>query len=126
MPLYEYECQDCGRRVEKIKAYSAPPETVCPHCGGKLEQRLSAPSVQFKGSGWYINDYAKGGSKKKGASGDGKDSGTADVSAAAEKPAGDGAGSGKAAAKPAGESSSGGKTESAATPKSSSATAKTE
>jgi putative FmdB family regulatory protein len=64
MPLYEYECQQCHRRVEKIQSFSAPPETVCPHCGGKLERVISAPAIQFKGAGWYINDYAKSGGGK--------------------------------------------------------------
>jgi putative FmdB family regulatory protein len=80
MPLYEYECQQCHRRLEKIQSFSAPPETVCPHCGGALEKTLSAPAVQFKGAGWYVNDYA---SKSK--SGAKKDSGgSADVSASAD------------------------------------------
>jgi putative FmdB family regulatory protein len=95
MPLREYECQACHRRIEKIKSFSAPPETVCPHCGGELHQTLSAPAVQFKGSGWYVSDYARAGSTKKSAdsakdsSGDSgkRDSGSADVSASAEKSA---------------------------------------
>lgn len=64
MPLIEYECQACHKRVEKIQSFSAPPQTVCPHCGGRLEQTISAPAVQFKGGGWYVTDYAKSGATK--------------------------------------------------------------
>jgi putative FmdB family regulatory protein len=70
MPLIEYECQDCHKRVEKIQPFSAAPQTVCPHCGGRLEQTISAPAVQFKGSGWYVNDYAKSGAAKPSSGGD--------------------------------------------------------
>ena len=59
MPLYEYECKKCKHRFEKIKKYSDPHEKKCPKCGGPVEQVLSAPAVQFKGSGWYVTDYAK-------------------------------------------------------------------
>lgn len=59
MPLYEYECQKCHRRVEKIQSFSAAPLTTCEHCGGPLEKLISAPAIQFKGSGWYVTDYAK-------------------------------------------------------------------
>ena len=63
MPLYEYECKQCHQRLEKIQSFSAPPEKVCPKCGGELERVISAPAIQFKGAGWYVNDYAKSGSK---------------------------------------------------------------
>ena len=59
MPLYEYECKKCGHRFERIQRFSDPPVKKCPECGGKVEQVLSAPAVQFKGSGWYVTDYAK-------------------------------------------------------------------
>jgi putative FmdB family regulatory protein len=59
LPLYEYRCKKCGRVVEKIQKFSDPPLTKCEHCGGKLEQLLSAPAIQFKGAGWYVTDYAK-------------------------------------------------------------------
>ena len=59
MPLYEYECQKCGHRFEKIQKFSDPMLKKCPECGGKIEQMISAPAFQFKGSGWYVNDYAK-------------------------------------------------------------------
>jgi putative FmdB family regulatory protein len=59
MPLYEYKCQKCGHRFERIQRFSDPLVKKCPECGGKVEQLLSAPAVQFKGSGWYVTDYAK-------------------------------------------------------------------
>lgn len=59
MPLYEYQCTRCGRRVEKIQSFSAEPLRVCEECGGPLEKLISAPAIQFKGSGWYITDYSK-------------------------------------------------------------------
>lgn len=59
MPLYEYECKKCGHRFERIQRFSDPLVKKCPECGGRVEQVLSAPAVQFKGSGWYVTDYAK-------------------------------------------------------------------
>ena len=60
MPLYEYECESCGRRFEVIQKFSDPPADVCRHCGsGPVRRLLSSPAIQFKGSGWYITDYAK-------------------------------------------------------------------
>jgi putative FmdB family regulatory protein len=59
MPLYEYQCNKCRHRFEKIQKFSDPPVKKCPECGGSVEQLLSAPAVQFKGSGWYVTDYAK-------------------------------------------------------------------
>ena len=58
MPLYEYECTACQRRVEKIQKFSDPEITECPHCGGRLERVLSAPAVSFKGGGWYKDLYS--------------------------------------------------------------------
>ena len=72
MPLYEYECQKCGHRFERIVKFSDAPLKKCPECGGKVEQLISAPAVQFKGSGWYVTDYPKKGAGAKGSeSGDG-------------------------------------------------------
>jgi putative FmdB family regulatory protein len=68
MPLYEYECKKCGHRFEKIQLYSAKIVKKCPECGGQVEQMISAPAVQFKGTGWYVTDYAKK-SSSPGASG---------------------------------------------------------
>ena len=59
MPLYEYECKKCGHRFERIQRFSDPMVKKCPECGGKVEQMISAPAVQFKGTGWYVTDYAK-------------------------------------------------------------------
>jgi putative FmdB family regulatory protein len=60
MPLYEYECSACGNRFEQIQRFSDPPVDVCPRCGERsVRKLLSSPAIQFKGSGWYITDYAR-------------------------------------------------------------------
>jgi len=59
MPLYEYQCKKCRHRFERIQKFSDPHIKKCPECGGPVEQLLSPPAVQFKGSGWYVTDYAK-------------------------------------------------------------------
>ena len=59
MPLYEYECDTCGHRFEVIQKFSDAPLTTCPKCGGAVRKLLSSPAIQFKGSGWYITDYAR-------------------------------------------------------------------
>ena len=59
MPLYEYRCLQCDAHFEKIQKFSDPPIKTCEICGGRLEQLLSSPAIQFKGSGWYITDYAR-------------------------------------------------------------------
>ncbi len=69
MPLYEYQCRKCGHRFEKIQKFSDKMVKKCPECGGPVEQMISAPAVQFKGSGWYVTDYAKK-SSSPGSSGD--------------------------------------------------------
>jgi putative FmdB family regulatory protein len=61
MPNYEYLCQKCGHRFEEIRKFSDKHLKKCPQCGGLLEQVISAPAVQFKGSGWYVTDYPKKG-----------------------------------------------------------------
>jgi len=63
MPLYEYECQSCHRRLEIIRKFSDPPLEVCPHCGGRLDKLISSPAFHLKGSGWYATDYARKGEK---------------------------------------------------------------
>ena len=63
MPIYEYECQKCHTRREVFQKINDKPPKKCDKCGGKLERLLSAPAIQFKGSGWYVTDYA-GGSRK--------------------------------------------------------------
>ncbi|HTR26019.1 MAG TPA: FmdB family zinc ribbon protein [Terriglobales bacterium] len=59
MPLREFQCKKCKHRFERIQKFSDKPLRKCPECGGPLEELLSAPAVQFKGSGWYVTDYAK-------------------------------------------------------------------
>ena len=61
MPNYEYLCKKCGHRFEEIRKFSDKHLSKCPECGGVLEQVISAPAVQFKGSGWYVTDYPKKG-----------------------------------------------------------------
>jgi len=60
MPLYEYQCQSCDTHFERIEKVSSPTDGVCPSCGSAARRLLGAPALQFKGSGWYVNDYGKG------------------------------------------------------------------
>ena len=84
MPLYEYRCLKCKRRTEKIERLQGPHLKKCPHCGGEVERVLSAPAIQFKGSGWYVTDY--GGKSSGGDSAPKSDkSETADSSAKSDK-----------------------------------------
>lgn len=68
MPLYEYLCESCSHRFERIQKFSDAPLTECPSCGGRVNKLPSSPAIQFKGSGFYITDYAKPGSKGDSAS----------------------------------------------------------
>jgi putative FmdB family regulatory protein len=71
MPLYEYHCESCGHRFEVIQKFSDDPVSVCPNCGkGPVVKLLSSPAIQFKGSGWYITDYARKDSGKSSGSSD--------------------------------------------------------
>jgi putative FmdB family regulatory protein len=79
MPLYEYQCESCEHRFERIQKFTDPPPSECPRCGGLVRKLVSSPAIQFKGSGFYITDYARAG----GADNAGKD----DSKAGAEKPA---------------------------------------
>jgi putative FmdB family regulatory protein len=63
MPLYEYQCDACAHRFEVIQQYKDAPIDVCPKCGGTVRKLLSSPAIQFKGSGFYITDYARKGSE---------------------------------------------------------------
>jgi putative FmdB family regulatory protein len=65
MPLYEYECDACRHRFEVIQKFSDPLVETCPACGGAVHKLLSSPAIQFKGSGWYITDYARAGKSDK-------------------------------------------------------------
>ena len=104
MPLYEYECSACGHRFERIRKFSDPPVDVCPHCGEpKVQKLLSSPAIQFKGTGWYITDYARSKesketkesgesketkeSKESGESGESKETGTKKTASDAGAPA---------------------------------------
>ncbi len=60
MPLYEYRCRQCERHFDRLERASEPRDGACPHCGGAASRLLGAPALQFKGSGWYVNDYGKG------------------------------------------------------------------
>ena len=59
MPLYEYACLKCKRHTDKIENMNGPHLKKCPHCGGKVESVITAPAIQFKGSGWYVTDYGR-------------------------------------------------------------------
>jgi putative FmdB family regulatory protein len=72
MPLYEYGCSACGHQFEVIRKFSDPPEEKCPKCGGAVRKLQSAPAFQFKGTGWYVTDYAKSGQAEGKAGSDGK------------------------------------------------------
>ena len=83
MPLYEYKCLKCGRHTDKIENVSGPHLKKCPHCGGKVESVITAPSIQFKGAGWYVTDY--GGKKSGGGDGDKADKPATETKEAASK-----------------------------------------
>jgi len=75
MPLYEYQCASCGSVTEVIQSYSDELMTTCESCGGALKKLLSSPGFHFKGSGWYVSDYGRGGSgKRESSEGEGSDS----------------------------------------------------
>ena len=77
MPLYEYRCLKCDRHTDKIEKMNGPHLKKCPHCGGKVESVITAPAIQFKGSGWYVTDYGRKTS--------GGDSGKSDAGEKSEK-----------------------------------------
>jgi putative FmdB family regulatory protein len=83
MPIYEYQCKKCHHRFEKIQKFSDRLLKKCPECGGALEQVVSAPAIQFKGSGWYVTDYANKPSAAKSSS-DGESGSKSDSSAKSE------------------------------------------
>ena len=92
MPLYEYECEACGHRFEAIQKFSDPPLEKCPKCGGRLRKLQAAPAFQFKGSGWYVTDYAKkdaGGERSKDAEGEKSDGAKDSKPAASDNSKGD-------------------------------------
>lgn len=91
MPLYEYQCPRCGK-FERVQKFSDPILSQCPTCGGPVEKLLSAPAIQFKGTGWYVTDYARKGSGKeagrKEGGGEAKDSGAGKDKAASRETGG--------------------------------------
>jgi len=114
MPLYEYRCSKCEKKIEVIRKFSDPPLTEHEGCGGTLEQLLSAPAFQLKGTGWYVTDYAKAGAKPVSdaggkAGGDSKDS---DAKASTTKDGESGTGDKKSGEKNSSESKSDTKAES--------------
>src|SRR5258708_478417 len=72
MPLYEYKCDTCGNVFELRQKFADQPLSVHENCGGKVERLISAPGLHFKGSGWYVTDYGKGGSKPSASNGESK------------------------------------------------------
>ena len=65
MPLYEYQCKDCGVRFERTQSFHDTPLTECPECEGAVHRVIGTTGVIFKGSGFYINDSRKSGDKAK-------------------------------------------------------------
>jgi putative FmdB family regulatory protein len=84
MPIYEYKCEKCGDVFEVRQKYSDEPVTVHEKCGGQVEKLISAPSFQFKGSGWYVNDYGKGGNGAKKPDSEGAGTGDSSKSASSD------------------------------------------
>ena len=99
MPLYEYECDSCGNRFEKIQKFSDPLVDICPTCGKSVHKLMSSPAIQFKGSGFYITDYAKKESTPGGKTGGGKDKDSSSGNSSGESSSSD-ASSGEKASTP--------------------------
>ena len=78
MPLYEYQCEACAHRFEQIQRFSDPPLESCPQCSGAVRKLVSSPAIQFKGSGWYVTDYARQGRKDPADAGESKAGAPAD------------------------------------------------
>lgn len=87
MPIYEYQCKKCGHKFEKIQLFSDAPIKKCPQCGGAVEKLISRSAVQFKGTGWYVTDYAKksdGGGSSSGTKGAGESSSASEPAASTD------------------------------------------
>jgi putative FmdB family regulatory protein len=69
MPIYEYQCQECGKRTEVLQKIDEAPPAACPHCNGPLKKLISSPAFHLKGSGWYATDYARKGGGESSSSG---------------------------------------------------------
>lgn len=90
MPLYEYKCQSCGEKFEVIQKFSDAPLEIHENCGGHVERLISPSALQFKGSGWYVNDYGSGNGKSqpsKDSNRDGKKEGKSESSSSTESTA---------------------------------------
>lgn len=116
MPIYEYRCEACGEVTEVIQRFGDAPLALCPRCGGALKKMVSAPAFQFKGTGWYVTDYARPGGGQKpaektagGESAKGESAGKADGAGAADS-------SGKIDGGGKGESAKGGSDSAASAP----------
>lgn len=83
MPIYEYQCKKCNAHMEVMQKFSDKPLVKCRKCGGRLEKLLSAPAIQFKGSGWYVTDYA--GKKQSAEEKKGAEASTADTKSASKE-----------------------------------------
>jgi len=96
MPLYEYECDACHQRFEKIQKFSDPPLEVCAKCGkGPIKKLFSSPAIQFKGTGWYITDYAKKSGSDAGKTGSSSSSSNEGASSSSDSKASTSASSGE-------------------------------
>ena len=113
MPLYEYQCGRCGR-FELIRKFSDPPLEACPTCGGPIQKLFSAPAIQFKGTGWYVTDYARkgaagGGSSQGDAGKGGETTKSGEASKGGDSPKGGDAGKGAEKSSTSGDGNGGGK-----------------
>lgn len=102
MPIYEYECLQCGKRTELLQRMDEAPMAACPQCGGEVRKLISAPAVQFKGSGWYVTDYA---GKKGAAAGKSESKSEAKSESKSESSSGESKSESKAESKPSSGSS---------------------
>lgn len=108
MPIYEYQCDQCGHKSEEMQRLADAPITVCPNCGGPYRKLISAPAFQFKGSGWYVTDYAR----NQGGKGAGKGEGGKEEGGKSES-GGETSGKGEAGTKDGGGGKEGSKESSA-------------
>ena len=110
MPLYEYQCDSCGHRFERIQKFSDPPIETCPVCSGPVHKLISSPAIQFKGSGWYITDYSKksGESARRDSGDTGQSSGGSDKKSESSDKKSDSSSGDATSSKPAASSTTGG------------------
>ena len=108
MPLYEYECFVCHHRFERLQRVNDTPASECPSCGGSVRRLLGVPALQFKGSGWYVTDYAKAGGRRDEAKGEASSGGSGDASSSTASDTTAGGGGEKSTSTPASGSDSSG------------------